>query len=71
MLLDPFCYLGKMLVLLSDVVFLTKVDQVDNRLGREEEKRIYDFDLRESSSQRNALFIASDSYSVENCCSQS
>lgn len=50
MLLDPLGYLWKVLVLLSDVVFLTKIDQVDDRLCCEEEKGVYDFDLRASSN---------------------
>ena len=37
MLFDPFGNLRKMLVLLSDVIFFTKVDEVDDRLGAEEE----------------------------------
>ena len=32
MLLDPFCDLREVFVLLSDVVFLTKVDEIHNRL---------------------------------------
>ena len=45
MFLDPFGDLGKMLVLLSNVIFLAEVDEVDNGFSAEEEKRIYDFDL--------------------------
>ena len=45
MFLDPLGDLWKMLVLLSDVVLLTKIDEVDNGLCAEEKKRIYDFDL--------------------------
>lgn len=33
MFLDPLGDLWKMLVLLSDVVFLTEVNEVDNRLS--------------------------------------
>ena len=44
-LFDPFCNLRKMLVLLSDVVFLAKVNKVDDGFGGEEEERIYGFDL--------------------------
>lgn len=45
MFFDPFGNLRKMLVLLSDVIFLAEVDEVDNGFGAEEEERIYDFDL--------------------------
>ena len=45
MFFNPLGNLWKMLVLLPDVVFLTKIDEVDNRLSSEEEQRIYDFDL--------------------------
>ena len=45
MFLNPLGDLWKMLILLSDIVFLTKIDEVDNRLSSEEEQRIYDFDL--------------------------
>lgn len=38
MLLDPFSNLGKVLVLLSDVVALAQVDEVDDGLGGEEEE---------------------------------
>jgi hypothetical protein len=34
-----------MLVLLSDVVFLAQIDEVDDWLGGEEEERVDDFDL--------------------------
>ena len=34
-----------MLILLSDVIFLAQVDQIDDWLGCEEEKRVDDFDL--------------------------
>jgi len=37
MLLDPLCYFREMLVLLSNIVLLTKVDEIDNGLRREEE----------------------------------
>lgn len=42
---DPFGNLRKMLVLLSDVIFLTKVDEVDDGFSAEEEEGIDDFDL--------------------------
>jgi len=45
-LLDPFGDFGKMLVLLADVVLLAKVDEVDNRLGGQQKKRIDDLDLK-------------------------
>lgn len=44
-LLHPLGNLGKMLVLLTDEILLGQVDQVDNRLGREQEKRVDDLDL--------------------------
>jgi hypothetical protein len=34
-----------MLILLADVILLAQVDQIDDRLGCEEEKRVDDFDL--------------------------
>ena len=49
MFLDPLGDLWKMLVLLSNVVFLAKIDEVDNGLSAEEEERIYDFDLAANS----------------------
>lgn len=48
--LDPFGDLGQMLVLLSDVVLLAKVDEVDHRFGGEEEQRVDDLDLNSSVS---------------------
>jgi hypothetical protein len=48
MLLDPLHDLGEMLVLLPDVISLREVDQVDSRLGRQEEKRVDDLDLKKS-----------------------
>lgn len=44
-LLDPFGDLGKVLVLLSDVVALTQVDEVDDGLGGEEEEGVDGLDL--------------------------
>lgn len=44
-LLDPFEHLGKVLVLLANVVLLAKVDEVDNGLGSEKEERVDDLDL--------------------------
>ncbi|CRK18840.1 hypothetical protein BN1708_003185 [Verticillium longisporum] len=46
-LLDPLGDLGEMLVLLADVVTLGEVNEVDDRLGRQEEERVDDLDLRE------------------------
>ena len=43
--LDPFSNLGKMLVLLADVVLLAQVDKVYNRLSGEKEKRVDVLDL--------------------------
>lgn len=43
--LDPFEDLGEVLVLLAEVVLLAQVDQVDHRLGCEEEKRVDNFHL--------------------------
>jgi hypothetical protein len=34
-----------MLVLLADVILLAEVDEIDDGLGREEEKRVDDLDL--------------------------
>ena len=45
MLFDPFRNLRKVLVLLSNVIFFAKVDEVDDRLGSEEEERVNGFDL--------------------------
>lgn len=42
---NPLLDLGEVLVLLADVVLLAQVDQVDNRLSREEEQRVDDLDL--------------------------
>jgi hypothetical protein len=44
-LLDPLNNLGEVLVLFPDIVPLGKVNQEDNRLGRQEEKRVDDLDL--------------------------
>lgn len=44
-LLDPLEHLGKVLVLLADVVLLAKVNEVDDRLSRKKEKRVDGFDL--------------------------
>jgi hypothetical protein len=37
--------LGKVLVLLADVILLAQVDEVDNRLSREKEERVDMFNL--------------------------
>ena len=44
-LLDPLEHLGKVLVLLADVVLLAKVNEVDDRLSRKKEERVDGFDL--------------------------
>jgi hypothetical protein len=44
-LLAPLRNLGKVLVLFPDVILLGKIDQVDNRLGAEQEERVDDLDL--------------------------
>jgi len=49
-ILDPFHDFAEMLVLLSDVVLLAQVDQVDNRFGGQEEKRVNEFNLKISRS---------------------
>jgi len=45
-LLDPLSDLGKVLVLLADVVLLAEVDEEDNGLSGKEEERIDDLDLQ-------------------------
>ena len=45
MLLHPLGDLGKILVLLPDVILLAQVDKEDNRLSSKKEQRVYDFDL--------------------------
>lgn len=45
MFFDPFGDLGKMFILLPDVVLLAEVNEVDDGFGTEEEEGIYDFDL--------------------------
>lgn len=52
MLLDPLGDLGEVLVLLTDVVPLAQVDQIDTRFGGEKEKRVDDFDLKTTVSIR-------------------
>ena len=44
-LLDPLEYLGKVLVLLANVVLLAKIDEVNDGLGSEKEERVDDLDL--------------------------
>lgn len=44
-LLDPLKDLGQVLVLLTDVVLLAEVDQIDNGLGREQEERVDNLNL--------------------------
>jgi hypothetical protein len=48
-LLDPGRDFRQVLVFLADVIFLGEVDEVDNGFCGEEEQRIYDLDLFESS----------------------
>lgn len=57
--LDPFENLGKVLVLLTDVVLLAQVDQVDHRLSSKKEERVDDLDLLTISilSQQNMMKI--------------
>jgi hypothetical protein len=45
MLLAPLRNLGKVLVLFPDVILLRKIDQIDNRLGTEQEERVDDLNL--------------------------
>lgn len=45
MLLDPLHNLWQMLILLTDIILFTQVDQVNNRLGCQEEERVNIFDL--------------------------
>ena len=45
MLFYPLGDLGQMLVFLPDIVLLTEVDEVNDRLGCKEKERVYDFDL--------------------------
>jgi len=52
MLLDPLGNLGKMLVLLADVVPLRQVDKVDDGLGRQEEERVDDLNLKRGQSAK-------------------
>lgn len=43
--LDPFEHLGKVLVLLAEVVLLAQVDQVDHRLSCKQEEGVDNFHL--------------------------
>lgn len=43
--LDPFDHLGEVLVLLANVVSLAEVDEIHDRLGREEEEGVNHLDL--------------------------
>lgn len=45
MFLDPLGDFWKVLVLLTYIVFLAEVDQIDNRLSGEKKEGIYYFDL--------------------------
>ena len=51
MLFDPFGDLGEMLVLLSNIIPLAEVDEVNDGFGTEEEEGIYDFYLIDPSNQ--------------------
>lgn len=59
--LDPLHDLGKVLVLLADVVPLAQVDQVHNRLGREKEEGVDDLDLRGLSVRLNPTIMRQNS----------
>ena len=50
MFLDPFSNLWEVLVLLSDVIFLAEIDEIDNGFSGEEEERIDNFDLVKHSN---------------------
>lgn len=43
--LNPFRNLGDILILLANIIPLAKVDKINNRLGRQKEKWVNDFDL--------------------------
>lgn len=43
--LNPFSHFGNVLVLLANIIPLAEVDEVDNRLGGEEEEWVNDLDL--------------------------
>jgi hypothetical protein len=45
MLLQPLSNLTKMLVLFADVILLTQVDKVDDRLGSKKEQGVDGLDL--------------------------
>ena len=49
-LFDPLGDLRKIFVLLPDVIFLAKIDKVDDGLSRKKEERVYDFDLIDHSN---------------------
>lgn len=57
--LNPFENFGKVLVLLTDVVLLTQVDQVNHRLGSKKEERVDNLDLLTISmlSQQNMMKV--------------
>jgi hypothetical protein len=57
-LLDPLGDLGEVLVLLPNVVALTQVNEVDDRLGSEEEEGVDGLDLCEAKS----------AYCLQHCC---
>lgn len=74
--LDPFEDLGEVLVLLTNVISLTQVNQVHHRLGSEEEQRVDDFDLETRWVSEVSQKVLSDAIedvtpiSVYNFCSQ-
>lgn len=74
--LDPFEDLGEVLVLLTNVISLTQVNQVHHRLGSEEKQRVDDFDLETRWVSVRFTKVLSDAIkdvtpiSVYNFCSQ-
>ena len=60
-----------MLVLLAEVVFLGKIDQIDNRFRGEQGQWIDDLDLREKSQSVHAECFKPNVYSKKLDCFQS
>jgi len=56
-----------MLVLLAEVVFLGKIDQIDNRFRSEQGQRIDDLDLRENLGQSMPNAFKPNVYSKLDC----
>ena len=52
MFFNPFGDLRQVFVLLSDVIFLTEIDEVDDGFSAKEEERIYDLDLDNHPNQQ-------------------